>query len=100
MTRATRIFVRNGSEERGNALASTRGFQAAREDETRDTWRDKRRTERGGARERERERERETERGNGCVVAGVAKKERRERRRMRSEDGRESRTRTTIWVSY
>lgn len=44
--------------------------------------------------------ERKTERGNECVVAGGAKKERRERRRMRSEDRRESRTRTTIWVSY
>ena len=32
--------------------------------------------------------------------AGVAKKERRERRRTQREDRRESKTRTTIWVSY
>lgn len=48
VTRATRIFVRNGSENGGrrNVSRARGGCQAAREEETRDTWGDKRRTER------------------------------------------------------
>ena len=96
MTRATRIFVGNGREERGNVSRARGGFRLEKRSHgIREGIREGQR-EKG----RKRERERERERGNGCVVAGVAKKEGRERRRMRSEDGRESRTRTTIWVSY